>query len=499
MLVHMAHCSPCRINFTSHPALVHMKKMSSTFTVKKITLLAFFATVFVQYLILRLKLGMNRSFARPLATPVGLAHDATRAPEPVTTVNNFDRNLTTFYDRNVLDEMVRLARRKTPIYINIDASKSFFENAVTFYQTYQITFDNLADVAGFSICTDVTSLTGKCQVMDMKDFVRLYFNEISNKQSKSSILQYFNGSQCFGPRVRSNFSDDELKTLGVMIGMALATKTFINITFCKNIAIDTTYSANYDNSLKEFLGNSRDSISMLADLDSQQFTIYKAIIASKSSHSTSATKYGFITNPNSKAIFTTWNNDFRFDREGFEIISYPASAYPLALASRKLFIFPQIDEGMKEFFNKKALINTPPGYYERSKVKIDFDSIFVTSPNERINFADWKKHSTKGIEIEENSVAAMFWSELEKFNPVNIIKLYTALTGYEGLPLGGFERLPKTQVVPVQQRSRFIPDVLSVDRANFTIYIRDDTQPNEIEFQLKQIIKAYDLYRKIKQ
>ena len=129
--------------------------------------------------------------------------------------------------------MVRLARRKTPIYINIDVSKSFFENAVTFYQTYQITFDNLADVAGFNICTDVTSLTGKCQVMDLKDFIRLYFNEISNKQSKSSILQYFNSSQCFGPRVRSNFSDDEFKTLGVMIGMALVTKTFINITFVK--------------------------------------------------------------------------------------------------------------------------------------------------------------------------------------------------------------------------------------------------------------------------
>ena len=73
----------------------------------------------------------------------------------------------------------------------------------------------------------------------------------------------------------------------------------------------------------------------------------------KNSASTSATKYGFITNPNSKAIFTTWNNDFRFDREGFEIIPYPVSAYPLALASKKLFIFPQIDEGMKEFFNKK--------------------------------------------------------------------------------------------------------------------------------------------------
>lgn len=467
-----------------------MHKMSSSFAVKQFLLVALFLSVFFQYLVVRIS-NMNRA-----VVVMNIGNGGPTNVHDNTPFSLYVNNLQKYYESYVIHYVRQYSKRNAPIYINYDTSKTALDNGIKLYKTYTITKENILTIKGLDICSEDE---GRCQICELSDFIRLFFYEASNKSSAESTLQYFTRSECFGPRVRKDFVEYELESLGQMISLALLTQTFINVKFCKNIAMQG--QQNNDAIVDLIFGTSSSQFSLLSDFDQNQFNFYKTLIQEKNSYGGPYKLYDFSLNPNSKQIFLGESTDNLFDENGFEIIHYNVYNYPLIKAVTKMFVFPKISVAFDEVFGK-TLVNTICASHSTSMdtshynygYNIDFDQI-LGPVGEFVNFSNWRKHSSKS-EVGEETIEAMFWDVLSTYDAYQIRTLFKHLTGIERLPNGGMQRLPKTTVVTVTQRSKIAPDIFSYDTANSTVYVRDDCHIDQLIHHVDLLLKKK--YDKIK-
>lgn len=277
-----------------------------------------------------------------------------------------------------------------------------------------------------------------------------------------------------------------------MTSLALMTQTFINVKFCKNIAMR---HLSPNEKYEIIFGLPGSSFSLLSDFDQEQFDVYLRIERSASNQK----DFGYNLNPKSRKVFLVKNpSNEAFVNDGFEILPFSAPQFPLTNALERMFLFPKIDAEFRSFFGR-YLINyvnpyrsqgqdINPNYY--NAFNVDFDRILGPF-GAQIYFSAWRKHSSTSKEGDE-TIEAMFWDSLCTFSPEDIIVLFKHFTGIDNLPDGGIQRLPKTKVVTVYQRSNIVPDLFSYDKAKWTVYIRDDCHP-------KQLIEQFELFLKQKQ
>ena len=382
------------------------------------------------------------------------------------------------FDNHIKYYVKKFSYRVNPIYIKYDASKSALKNAVLLYNTYELTKDNIDEVRFLDICSDNAESQLNCKVSNLRKFVRIFFYEASDKSTNESTLQYFQGLQCFSPRLLKDFAEGELESLGLMISLALITQTFINIKFCQNVALDTKTIEKYQ-IINEIFGNIYDSSpSLLSEFDNVQCNYYKEMCKS-------GENFYFSNNPNSKNIFLgKYTGANMLDKDGFDVISYSSYNFPKYKALCRMMTFPKIDVGIINFFNQTIYnVKNPQNTFILYGYLIDFDSILAPWNNEFIQYSDWRKHSSKSI-YGEKTIEAMFWDILSTYDGIDIKNISKILTGIEKLPHGGVKRLPKTKVVEVIH-----PDYFSFDKANFTVYIRKDCHKVQLKNEIDNLLK----------
>lgn len=458
--------------------------MISTFTVKNFLIFAFFLAVYVQYLIVRLW---------DLTTKTAVVLNGPGPGPGPAEVNPFTLLLSRYYQAGLLGHVISYSNRTAPIHISYDTSISVLSNAINLYETYKVTKENISTIKALDVCLGQDS---SCKTCELSEFIRLFFHEASNKSSADSTLQYFTQSQCFGPRIRKDFAENELESLGTMISLALLTQTFINVNFCKNIALKLNIG---EYALRDLLfGRSYSRFSLLSDFDKTQFEVYKNILRDRDSYNLTNT-YKFGLNPNAKILMASKaadEDEDDADAVDFEILFYSAPDFPLQKAIARIFLFPKIDEAFAAVFglnlcNEVNTFDFNINYNSSGQYNVDFDKI-LGPVGDFIKFSDWRKHSSTSEKGEE-TIEAMFWDTLSQYSEDEVRILYKQLTGIERLPNGGIERLPKTKVETVNQKSAVAPDLFSFDKSKFTVYIRSDCHPKQLVGHFDFLLKKEEM------
>ena len=317
--------------------------------------------------------------------------------------------------------------------------KNFTDNSVLLMKAYDLNKDNFYKVKLLDICKEKD-----CFTTDLRAFIQAYFKEVTNYKIFEKYKEYGSSSGPFILRkdsegiLKEENGEDKMKSLGLMLSLALATETFLGFEFSR--AFLTPNQKTYLLDLLDL---------ELYWIDEEQKRIFSQIKYQLRGDS-------FIYDPHSSKPFKLASDT----SSNSENLLFAARDYPLELASENIFIVPYkksnelIDEGVKHFFGKpiENHHNRSMGMVTSSKIGVQLYTMFFDG-NESLDMTSWRDNSIY------NSSTRMFWKALKDFSNEDKLKIYRKATGLYKIPSLDFNRLPKTRLVPHDGMSiQFVPE-----------------------------------------
>ena len=309
---------------------------------------------------------------------------------------------------------------------------TYEKNAINLFNS-EFGYKNVCKTRKLDLC-----ITEKyCKTLELKNFILQYFREIERsgvilrKRLKHSIntdsyIYDINPDQedLNKDSKKSKELREGLKVFGMMIGLAVIHKLYLEIKFERHFLVIKFVTHSH---LSELLFS-------LKEIDPDQYELFRKVESNYGNSDEKIIKFV----PKSPKPFRHLNDP---DPLGIE---YSKNYFPFSDAVNQIFIYPfkisrdLIFEGMKKVCSIRYY-NNNRCFYENNHL-VNLNEIFSSAIDE-LNLYDLKDN----VDIDKNS--KIFLRALKHLSKSELFKVYQKATGFKFMPIGGFSRLPRIKIV----------------------------------------------------
>lgn len=329
--------------------------------------------------------------------------------------------------------LIRRCKELGQVFITYpSAIKSHIDVADRLFNT-EFKDEDMCKLLNIDICLETSP--EKCNTMDIKLFMLKYFRELAKddtflrRRVKSDDYSQLQRNVIYDifPDSEAPLNDPKylkkLKIFGMMIGLAIAHDTFLDMAFEKHLLAAS--------------GDANCLLNTLEDIDPQQYKWYQKIFDS----STDSLKFV----PDSTKPFRDADDPDPL------AIKYYRTNFPQQKAAEQIFIDPfsvsreYIFEGMDRLLSRH--------YYNSSNYRaysVDFKQCFsYYSLSDEVNVHLWKDNSAY------DGNGKIFWRLLARFKHDDKLRIFQKVTGFIFIPVGGIRRMPKTKIILGSSKEMF--------------------------------------------